>query len=174
MAGNREGRAKERVRTGSVGRAGVSDARAAGSRRRRVMQRTRTVSEGHSEHADAGHCAELPRTSIIVPFVHAHRRIRSKPVSAEQWMRDALAAASRDDQRMRARTLLDTRARTRADVLSRAAARMSDVDLDSAWRAALRGDTRVLADRLTPHLTPPRKRARSGSPWRSSGWLAKR
>jgi hypothetical protein len=154
----------------------VPEARGSRTRTQGTRRRIGTVSESHSTHADAGQWGELPRTSIIVSFDHAHRRICSKPVSAEQWLRDALAAASRDDQRMRARHLLtaEKRRRTREDVLSRAAARMSDVDLDSAWRAALRGDTRVLTERLTPHLSPPRKRVKAGSPWRSSGWIAKR
>jgi hypothetical protein len=96
-----------------------------------------------------------------------------KSRDALDWLRESLAAASRDRARLRARDLLYTRTRTSQDTLGRAAARMTDVDLDAAWRAALRGDTHVLVTRLANNVGSPRKRARKGSPWRASGWLRK-
>ena len=59
--------------------------------------------------------------------------------------------------------------------VAEAARRMTDVDLDTAWRAALRGDDATVLARVTPHVDPrPRKRTRKGSPWRMSGWLSRR
>lgn len=128
----------------------------------------------------------LPRTSLIVPslaqqqgraiedaYAEVRRRARRGAVTdALAYTQALVTATTRERQGIQARELLRTRKRD--EVLLRAVSRMNDVDLDSAWRAALRGDSDTLDARVLPHVTAPRKRTPKGSPWRSSGWLSKR
>jgi hypothetical protein len=101
-------------------------------------------------------CAELPRRSLIVPSIEA--RFAEILDSRVAHNLDVLRAP-----RLNARVLRD------------AARRMSDVDLDVAWRAALRGDHAVVDARVLPHAdVRKRKRTPKGSPWRASGWLSRR
>lgn len=59
--------------------------------------------------------------------------------------------------------------------LRTAAANLPDVDLDTAWRCALRSDLPGIAIRMGHLLRLPRPRkAKTGSPWRQTGWLFKR
>ena len=107
--------------------------------------------------------AELPLIELM------YSRLRKHPLTFQE----ALAHASVAAQRVRARTLLGkSRCWPR---LARAVQRMSDVDLDSAWTAALRGDGLCVEDRVLPHVdVGSQARALKGSPWRLSGWLSKR
>jgi hypothetical protein len=97
----------------------------------------------------------------------------------DDWMRDALSYCERDLARLSrarqeraAKDALTQSPRRAQEVLRRAAVQMSDVDLDSAWQAALRGDSDVLHARLTPHVdTRSRKRTPKGSPWRRASCL---
>lgn len=78
--------------------------------------------------------------------------------------------ASRARERRLAHAVLNTQ--RRGKLLSRAVSHLTDVDLDSAWKAALRGDRDTVEARVLPHVDPrPSKRRRKGSPWRASGWL---
>lgn len=90
-------------------------------------------------------------------------------------LRAALTQAYEDEARLaRARIEEQARARVQANLraLRPAVARLTDVDLDSAWRAALRGDQAVLDARVLPQVrTGPVKRTPKGTPWRASGWL---
>lgn len=97
---------------------------------------------------------ELPRTSLIVPSIEARFAEILKTRAAHNL--SVLRGA-----RINARTLAD------------AARRMTDVDLDVAWRAALRGDGQVVEARLRPHVraATPTRRAK-GSPWRTTGYKA--
>ena len=97
-------------------------------------------------------------------------------------VRERLGACSLDDLRAQAQLYVGASEARRALTGSRstalmtdAARRMTDVDLDTAWRAALRGDDATMLARVTPHVDPrKRKRPRKGSPWRMSGWLSRR
>jgi len=110
-------------------------------------------------------CAELPLIELIYARVQAHARTLSPA--------DLLAQAQLYVGACEARRAL-TGSRSTA-LLADAARRMTDVDLDAAWRAALRRDDATMLDRVTPHVDPrKRKRPRKGSPWRMSGWLSKR
>lgn len=128
---------------------------------------------------DARRRAELPRTCLIVssPIEAAFAGVRTSMRSharqdALALMHALLAEATRTRQHAKARTLMSGRKRT--DTLQRAVTRMSAVDLDSAWRAALRGDAGVVDARVLPHVTQAPKRMPKGSPWRSSSWLSRR
>jgi hypothetical protein len=121
-------------------------------------------------------CAVLPLTRVIVPpierqFLRVLRRTPSH--DARVLLGNMLAGASRAQQRIEAGEILTRSTRRSKDALGRAVRRMTDVDLDTAWRAALRGDERVLDARVHPHVTRPPKRGRSGSPWRTSRWLSR-
>lgn len=127
---------------------------------------------------DARRRAELPRTTLIVPSIEAafagvrtSMRSRTRP-DALALMHALLAEATRTRQQAKARALMS--GRTRTDALQRAVSRLSAVDLDSAWRAALRGDHVVLDARVLPHVARAPKRMPKGTPWRSSGWLSGR
>jgi hypothetical protein len=110
-------------------------------------------------------CAELP----LIELMYARVRTQEPRRSAEDLL--ALAWRSLGACEMR-NALAGTRSTA---LLADAARRMTDVDLDAAWRAALRGDSRTMLDRVTPHVDArKRKRARKGSPWRMSGWLSRR
>ena len=101
-------------------------------------------------------CAELPRTCLIDSSIEA----RFAEILTTR------AAHNLDVLR---------RPRINARVLRDATRRMSDVDLDVAWRAALRGDRAVVDARVLPHVdTRTIKRTPKGSPWRMSGWLSRR
>jgi hypothetical protein len=97
----------------------------------------------------------------------------------EGWVRDALihnerdlARLSRARQERAAQAAIEQSTHRSQDLLRRAAVQMSDVDLDSAWRAALRGDSDVLHARLLPHVdTRTRKQPHRGSPWRRASCL---
>jgi hypothetical protein len=120
--------------------------------------------------------AELPRTSIIVSSIEdrfAHLRARHPERVS---MGDLLALASRETRRVTHTRLLLTQSRSKAQkVLSDACRRMGDVDLDTAWRAALRGDSAVMHERVLPHVqSPMMTRQHKGTPWRMSGWLSRR
>lgn len=127
---------------------------------------------------DAGNRAELPITHLIGgPIESAFAQVRMRRIASRDplvIMRELLGglAAARSHAQMLACLRKPKHARTVS--LERAAQRMLDVDLDSAWRAALRGDEDVLHDRLAPHVTAPPKRTPRGSPWRSSGWITRR
>lgn len=131
---------------------------------------------------DGVYRAELPIRPLIVPgssiesaFASTRRRMRPACTrDAQVLMRDLLAEWARDRSHALMLACLRKPHQTRLVSLERAAQRMHDVDLDSAWRAALRGDEAVLRDRLAPHVTAPPKRPPKGSPWRSSGWLTRR
>lgn len=116
-------------------------------------------------------CAVLPRTHVIVPSIESQYQdvLRSTRLD----VRDLLALASRVTAHRDAREILTQSRSTSLDALKRAASRMHDVDLDSAWRAALRGDTQVLDARVLPHVTRRPRRDAGGSPWRTSGWLTR-
>jgi hypothetical protein len=127
---------------------------------------------------DAVDRAEHPLTYVIDSslersFAHIRMRRRTQR-DALTLMRELLGdlASARSHALMLACMGKPKRARTVS--LERAAQRMLDVDLDSAWRAALRGDDTVLHDRLAPHVSAPPRRPPKGSPWRSSGWLTRR
>ena len=116
----------------------------------------------------------FPLRSIIVHSIEerfAHLRARQS-VS----MDDLLALASRETRRVTHTRLLLTQSRSKAQrALSDACRRMGDVDLDTAWRAALRGDDAVMHERVLPHVQAPMMtRQRKGTPWRMSGWLSRR
>lgn len=118
----------------------------------------------------------LPRTTIIVSSIEemfAHLRARHPE---RVRMDDLLALASREARRVTHTRLLLTQSRSKAQkALSDACRRMGDVDLDTAWRAALRGDDAVMHERVVPHVhAPSNTRTRKGTPWRMSGWLSRR
>lgn len=111
---------------------------------------------------DASPRAELPRIELIYARLRRQTSAQSLPSLLAQAHRAVRESAA-------ARTLQRT---TRP--LRDAARRMTDVDLDAAWRAALRGDDATLTARVVPHVdTRPRKRTSTVSPWRMSGWLRK-
>lgn len=63
------------------------------------------------------------------------------------------------------------RKRARLSSLSQSAAHLDDVELDTAWAAAIRGDYVTASDRLLrtarqTHLHPKQKRAKGWTPWR--------
>jgi hypothetical protein len=63
--------------------------------------------------------------------------------------------------------------RDRRLVLKLASSRLDDVELDSAWEAALRGDYVVASDRLTrtikqAHVHQRVKKPKGWSPWRNA------
>jgi hypothetical protein len=121
-------------------------------------------------------CAVVPLTHVIVPSIESQYLgvLRStRTHDAQVLLRNMLAGASRAQQRLSAREILTQSRSTSLDALKRAASRMHDVDLDSAWRAALRGDTQVLDARVLPHVTRRPRRHPGGSPWRTSGWLTR-
>jgi hypothetical protein len=118
----------------------------------------------------------FPLRSIIVPTIEerfAHMRARQRE---RVRMHDLLALASREARRVTHTRLLLTQSRSKAQkVLSDACRRMCDVDLDTAWRAALRGDSSVMHERVLPHVQAPSlTRQHKGTPWRMSGWLSRR
>lgn len=131
---------------------------------------------------DARRRAELPRTCLIVSSIEdqfaQEQRARKQRASARMrpdalaLMHALLAEATRTRQHAKARTLMSGRKRT--NTLQRAVTRMSAVDLDTAWRAALRGDDATLDARVLPHVTQAPKRTPKGTPWRSSSWLSRR
>ena len=102
-----------------------------------------------------------------------YRRVREATVDegdAREWI---LVQASRELQREEARRAL-TGSRRR-EALRTSVTRMTDDDLDTAWRAALRGDLDLALDRFSPHVRREvRRRKHKGTPWRQSGWLGKR
>lgn len=101
-------------------------------------------------------CAELPQRHLIVPSIEA----RFAEILSRRAAHNLSVLRS---PRINARVLRD------------AARRMTDVDLDVAWRAALRGDRAVVDARVLPHVDARvLKRTPKGSPWRMSGWLSKR
>jgi len=103
------------------------------------------------------------------------RFIKPVVVDLASWPADVMAVAQDDEARLARRRHLDS-ARERLSraprSLAGAAARLTDVELDTAWRAALRGDSAVVEARVLPAVRPAPKRARTGSPWRASGWLS--
>lgn len=127
---------------------------------------------------DAGSRAELPLTYVIDSSIEEQFARVSRSWSARQdplvLMREMLSECARARAHALMLACLDKPRHKRTVSLERAAQRMHDVDLDSAWRAALRGDEGVLHDRLAPHVTAPPKRTPKGSPWRMSGWLSRR
>lgn len=125
---------------------------------------------------DAASRSEPPLTCIIFSslehaFAQARMRRRSES-DALAMMSALLSEAARERATARARAILRTR--QRSETLERAVSSMGDVDLDAAWRAALRGDTLVTEARMLPHVQAPLKPTPKGSPWRGSGWLSKR
>lgn len=125
---------------------------------------------------DAASRSEHPLTCLIVSSLEgtfAQVRMRTRDESdALAMMQALLSEAARERATARARAILRTR--QRSETLERAVASMGDVDLDAAWRAALRGDTLVTDARMLPHVQAPLKPTPKGSPWRGSGWLGKR
>lgn len=122
--------------------------------------------------------AELPRTSIIVPssleerFAEILSRRAVENLDALLHGEDRLVQRMRAEHHARGRALLRTR--RGKDALAHAAKRLTDVDLDVAWQAALRRDHDVLEARVLPCLdvrAPRRTSTPERSPWRASGWL---
>jgi hypothetical protein len=106
-------------------------------------------------------------------FAYMPRRT-SRTTGLMEWLSDALIVAQDDEARLgreRHLSLAQDRLRRAPRSLAGAAARMDDVALDTAWRAALRGDSAVVEARVLPLVRPALKRARAGTPWRASGWL---
>ena len=103
---------------------------------------------------------ELPRTDLI------------EACDAQS----ALIESNRAAQTETARALLNQAPRKRAsEAVAKAAAHLTDAELDSAWRAALRGDQAVVEARILPHVDArSTRRRRATTPWRASGWLKKR
>lgn len=124
--------------------------------------------------------AELPLTHVIDSSIESafgqyRRRNRMRAgLDFLQRMHSMLHELAYDRARERALACLEANTHARKVSLERAAQRMHDVDLDSAWKAALSGDTTVLHDRLAPVIQAPPKPTPKGSPWRNSGWLTKR
>jgi putative alpha-1,2-mannosidase len=118
----------------------------------------------------------FPLTTIIVPSIEARFARMRALQRANVRMDDLLALASRETRRVTHTHLLLTQSRSKAQkVLSDACRRMGDVDLDTAWLAALRGDDAVMHERVLPHVqSPPMTRQHKGTPWRMSGWLSRR
>lgn len=100
----------------------------------------------------------------------------SRPSLSE--LRDyALVAVAGVEKRRRTRRALMRLQRLRRPrlVLSDAVARMHDVDLESAFTAALRGDLSVTYGRISGYVSErARATEKKGTPWRQSGWLSKR
>lgn len=117
----------------------------------------------------------FPLRSIIVPSIE-ERFAQVRACQRDVRMHDLLALASSEARRVTHTRLLLTQSRSKAQkVLSDACRRMGDVDLDTAWRAALRGDSAVMHGRVLPHVqSPPMTCQRKGTPWRMSGWLSRR
>lgn len=89
----------------------------------------------------------------------------------------ALVQAKDDEARLARRrqlALARERLRSAPRSLVAAVARLDDVALDTAWRAALRGDSAVLEARVLPTVRAAAPRPRKGSPWRAPGWLGRR
>jgi hypothetical protein len=116
--------------------------------------------------------AELPLTGVIYAPIERQYQGLSRGIRPGDWTA-LLAFARASVHACASRRALASR---RSPALLRdAARRMTDVDLDTAWRAALRGDDATMLARVTPHVDPrPRKRKQTGSPWRMSGWLSRR
>jgi len=114
-------------------------------------------------------CAELP----LIELMYARIQARARTLSPADLLAQAQLHVGACESR---RALTGSRSRSRSTaLLADAARRMTDVDLDAAWRAALRRDDATMLDRVTPHVDPrKRKRPRKGSPWRMSGWLSRR
>jgi hypothetical protein len=101
-------------------------------------------------------CAELPRICLIDSSIEA----RFAEILSRRTKQNLAALRG---------------PRINARVLREATRRMTDVDLDVAWRAALRGDSQVVEARVLPHVdVRALKRSPKGSPWRMSGWLSRR
>jgi hypothetical protein len=101
---------------------------------------------------------ELPRTCLIVPSIEA----RFAEILGKRTAHNSAVMAL-------------ARPRTRVRTLAEAARRLTDVDLDVAWRAALRRDDDVVEARLAPHVrTLAPARSPKGSPWRKAGYKAGR
>jgi hypothetical protein len=118
----------------------------------------------------------FPLKHIIVSSIEerfAHLRARQRE---RVRLDDLLALASSETRRVTHTRLLLTQSRSKAQkALSDACRRMGDVDLDTAWRAALRGDSAVMHERVLPHVQAPSlTRQHKGTPWRMSGWLSRR
>lgn len=125
---------------------------------------------------DAAGRTVLPLTHLIVSslegaFAQVRMRTRARRDALAQ-MQALVSETARTRADERARTLLGQR--RRGETLQRAASSMGDVDLDSAWRAALRGDEAVLHARMAPHVREPRRAPIKGTPWRGGAWLSKR
>lgn len=63
--------------------------------------------------------------------------------------------------------------RERVSVLKHSAARLDDVELETAWRAALRGDYVTASERLTrtvkhSAMHPRKRKAKGWTPWRNA------
>lgn len=121
------------------------------------------------------HRAEHPLTHVIegTPIEDAFATIRrqmSTRADTSALLANMLAGYSRAHQRLSARAVLRTY--RRVDVLRRACSHLTDVELDTAWRAALRRDQVSVDRRVLPHVDArPRKPARKGSPWRAPNWI---
>jgi hypothetical protein len=110
-------------------------------------------------------CAELP----LIELMYASVRERLGACSLDILCAQSRLYVGASEAR---RALMGKRSTAH---VAEAARRMTDVDLDTAWRAALRGDDATMLARVVPHVDPrKRKRARKGSPWRMSGWLSRR
>lgn len=122
--------------------------------------------------------AEHPLTHLIhCSLEREYERTRARfyaPTDALALMHALISEATRTHQRTRALDLEQASARKRTHTLERAVASMLPVDLDTAWRAALRGDDAVLSARITPHLRRPRASEPQGTPWRRSGFASRR
>lgn len=65
--------------------------------------------------------------------------------------------------------ILNAGKRTRADAIKLSVKQLDDVELDTAWQAALRGDYQTASARIARTLQPPVKRKRKAkgyTPWR--------
>jgi len=123
---------------------------------------------------------QLPVIGLIVPFATSIEdqfadRCRRVRIDAREWLHDALILLAHEDAQRRAQVLATMPTRRATSALARAVKQMGDVDLDTAWRAALRGDDATMRARLSPHVDArSQARKRTGSPWRESGWLTGR
>jgi hypothetical protein len=148
------------------------------------MRSTRTVGPSHSVKPVAKGCTALPVTYLIVPSVEdrfrrtrsEYRREQDARFSLQDWLISAYAHMSRDRSRRAAqRATHHAPLRRSTSTLERACKHLSDVDLEVAWQAALRGDRATFDARVLPHVDPrPPKRAPEGTPWRESMGLSRR
>jgi len=134
---------------------------------RRVLSPPRRAHGSRIVATGAAKCRELPLTDVIGGSSPSTMEARYAAVRA--------ATHELPHEFARPLDLAQLPRRRAADALARAARQMTDVDLDVAWEAALRGDSALLHARIAPCVDlRPQRRTPEGSPWRTSGWLRRR